>query len=120
MSLSRSFWAEIKSLESLEANSLYPFSKSIRRGKGWVRVLPVFLMRRRACHADGLAIKPGPTQSGIAEGTTKFVGGVILPTVNYWLLALFFLFVLWLGVVLFRNRGSVLRFVAPRFLRLLK
>lgn len=78
------------------------------------------LIQLKSRRVDGLSVKSGPTQSGIQTtrvGITN-VGGVVLPAVNYVVLGILALFVLWIGFFLFRKRDSVIRFFAPMLLRL--
>jgi hypothetical protein len=75
------------------------------------------LIRFGSRHVDAMSLKPGPTQSGI-NNFTRAVGGVVLPTVNYLVLGMLTLFVLWIGFFLFRKRSSVIKFFAPMLLRL--
>ena len=77
------------------------------------------LIRFGSRHVDAFSVKPGPAQSG--GGTNNFtraVGGVVLPAVNYLVLSILALLVLWAGVFLFRKRSSVIKFFAPMLLRL--
>ena len=78
--------------------------------------------KRRTIRAEGLCIKAGPTQSGGSGPVTtaaRYVGGTVLPTANYWALAVVSLLILWFGFILLRNR-RVIRFIAPRILRLMR
>jgi hypothetical protein len=52
--------------------------------------------------------------------TRTYVGGVILPPVDYFALVVFALFVLWIGFFLFKKRSSVIRFLTPMLLRLMR
>jgi len=76
------------------------------------------LIRFRSRHVDAMSVKPGPTQSGGVYVNGQAVGGVVLPAVNYLVLSILALLVLWAGVFLFRKRSSVIRFFAPMLLRL--
>jgi hypothetical protein len=54
----------------------------------------------------------------VANGPTQ-VGGVVLPAVDYVVLGMVALFILWIGFFLFRKRNSLVRFLAP-MLRLMR
>jgi len=77
------------------------------------------LIKPKPKRLDGLSVRPGPTQSGLRNGKTA-VGGVVLPAVNYLVLGILALFVLWIGFFLFRKRSAVIRFFAPMLLRLMR
>lgn len=74
------------------------------------------LIRFGSRHVDAMSVKPGPTQSG----DRMFVGGVVLPAVNYLVLGILALLILWIGFFLFRKRSAVIKFFAPTLLRLMR
>ncbi len=77
------------------------------------------LIQLRPKRLDGLSVKSGPTESGEVARPIS-VGGVVVPAVNYVVLGILALFVLWIGFFLFRKRSSVIRFFAPMLLKLMR
>jgi hypothetical protein len=74
-------------------------------------------MKRFALAGLGLLSVAATVHPVVANGPTQ-VGGVVLPVVNYMILGILVLFVLWVGFFLFRKRSTMIKFFAPMLLRL--
>jgi spore maturation protein SpmA len=69
-------------------------------------------MKRFALAGLGLLSVAASVHPVVANGPTQ-VGGVVLPVVDYVVLGMLALFILWIGFFLFRKRNGLMRFLAP-------